>query len=112
MSIGIPIPLSTHFPANSGLLSLPKATMLTANGSCRSMSTSGLCRPLAAQARAVRCCRAPMVTCQAFLETKNVGAATNIRYHASSVEREEKEMLLGQRGCIIWFTGKSLHVLP
>ncbi|KAL4434495.1 hypothetical protein ABPG75_000936 [Micractinium tetrahymenae] len=41
------------------------------------------------------------------LATTNVGNSTNIRWHESMVDRREKEMLLGQRGCILWFTGLS-----
>ncbi|KAL4418938.1 hypothetical protein ABPG77_009118 [Micractinium sp. CCAP 211/92] len=41
------------------------------------------------------------------LATTNVGNSTNIRWHESMVDRRDKEMLLGQRGCILWFTGLS-----
>jgi adenylylsulfate kinase len=33
--------------------------------------------------------------------------ATNITWHESSVKREERETLLKQKGCTIWFTGLS-----
>lgn len=33
--------------------------------------------------------------------------ATNIVWHNSSVDREQREKLLGQRGILIWFTGLS-----
>ena len=36
------------------------------------------------------------------LDTVDVGKATNIRYHESTVGRTEKELLMGQRGCVIW----------
>ena len=39
------------------------------------------------------------------LETTHVGHSTNIRWHDSTVQREDKELLLGQRGCVLWFTG-------
>jgi adenylylsulfate kinase len=39
------------------------------------------------------------------LSTKDVGNSTNIRWHESMVARRDKEMLLGQRGCVLWFTG-------
>jgi len=34
-----------------------------------------------------------------------VNKATNITWHESHVERKERENLLGQKGCTIWFTG-------
>lgn len=33
--------------------------------------------------------------------------ATNITWHEGHVSREEREKLLGQKGCLIWFTGLS-----
>lgn len=39
------------------------------------------------------------------LSTTDVGNSTNIRWHDSMVARTDKEMLLGQRGCVLWFTG-------
>lgn len=39
------------------------------------------------------------------LATVDVGRSTNIRWHQSMVSRGEKELLLGQRGCVLWFTG-------
>lgn len=41
------------------------------------------------------------------LETTDVGNSTNIRWHETMVQREDKEMLLGQKGCVLWFTGLS-----
>ncbi|EFN51375.1 hypothetical protein CHLNCDRAFT_141154 [Chlorella variabilis] len=41
------------------------------------------------------------------LSTTDVGNSTNIRWHDSMVARTDKEMLLGQRGCVLWFTGLS-----
>lgn len=35
----------------------------------------------------------------------NTTKATNITWHESHVVREEREKLLGQTGCTIWFTG-------
>ena len=31
--------------------------------------------------------------------------ATNIVWHSTHVERRDRELLLNQRGCTIWFTG-------
>ena len=39
------------------------------------------------------------------LETTTVGKSTNIRWQESMVSRDDKERLLGQRGCVLWFTG-------
>uniref|UniRef100_A0A7S3UA91 Adenylyl-sulfate kinase n=1 Tax=Picocystis salinarum TaxID=88271 RepID=A0A7S3UA91_9CHLO len=36
-----------------------------------------------------------------------VGDSTNIKWHEGSVSREEREKLLDQRGCVLWFTGLS-----
>ena len=41
------------------------------------------------------------------LATTNVGMSTNIAWHEGAVSRTEKEQLLGQKGCILWFTGLS-----
>ena len=69
--------------------------------SLRCLTAKPLCRP--------RCCRETQTICRAVLETTTVGKATNIRQHEATVKREEKEMLLGQRGCVIWFTGKPCY---
>lgn len=37
----------------------------------------------------------------------DIGSSTNIKWHEGMVARESKERLLGQRGCILWFTGLS-----
>lgn len=39
------------------------------------------------------------------LSTRTVGKSTNVRWHDAQVLREDKERLLGQRGCVLWFTG-------
>lgn len=41
------------------------------------------------------------------LATYDVGASSNIRFHDGAVSTEAKEALLGQRGCVLWFTGLS-----
>lgn len=33
--------------------------------------------------------------------------ATNITWHAGNVTREERQAMLGQKGCTVWFTGLS-----
>ena len=37
----------------------------------------------------------------------NVGNATNIKWHEGGVPRVDREARLGQRGCVLWFTGLS-----
>eukprot|EP00245_Coleochaete_scutata_P004605 TRINITY_DN17352_c0_g1_i1.p1 TRINITY_DN17352_c0_g1~~TRINITY_DN17352_c0_g1_i1.p1 ORF type:complete len:284 (+),score=61.77 TRINITY_DN17352_c0_g1_i1:176-1027(+) len=36
-----------------------------------------------------------------------VGAATNIKWHESKVTREERQAIMNQKGCVVWFTGLS-----
>uniref|UniRef100_A0A061SHC3 Adenylyl-sulfate kinase n=1 Tax=Tetraselmis sp. GSL018 TaxID=582737 RepID=A0A061SHC3_9CHLO len=36
-----------------------------------------------------------------------VGASTNISWHESRVGRADKQRILKQRGCVLWFTGLS-----
>jgi adenylyl-sulfate kinase len=37
----------------------------------------------------------------------DVGKSTNIKWHEGAVTTTAKEALLGQRGCVVWFTGLS-----
>jgi adenylylsulfate kinase len=37
----------------------------------------------------------------------DVDQATNIKWHETMVTRGDKERLLGQKGCVLWFTGLS-----
>lgn len=37
----------------------------------------------------------------------DVGESTNIKWHEGAVSTSAKETLLGQRGCVLWFTGLS-----
>ena len=37
----------------------------------------------------------------------DVGSSTNIKWHESHVTRDVREKLLGQKGCVLWFTGLS-----
>lgn len=37
----------------------------------------------------------------------DVGSSTNIKWHEGAVPTQEKEVLLNQRGCVVWFTGLS-----
>mmetsp|Transcript_6424 Transcript_6424/g.17960 ORF Transcript_6424/g.17960 Transcript_6424/m.17960 type:complete len:248 (-) Transcript_6424:1099-1842(-) len=39
--------------------------------------------------------------------TYDIGESTNIKWHESRVTREDKQKLLNQRGCVLWFTGLS-----
>mmetsp|Transcript_29669 Transcript_29669/g.40973 ORF Transcript_29669/g.40973 Transcript_29669/m.40973 type:complete len:274 (-) Transcript_29669:211-1032(-) len=37
----------------------------------------------------------------------HIGSSTNIKWHEGSVSRDDKESMLNQRGCVLWFTGLS-----
>lgn len=37
----------------------------------------------------------------------DVDSATNIKWHETMVTRADKEKMLGQKGCVLWFTGLS-----
>eukprot|EP00879_Flechtneria_rotunda_P025669 GHRR01027303.1.p1 GENE.GHRR01027303.1~~GHRR01027303.1.p1 ORF type:complete len:146 (+),score=25.66 GHRR01027303.1:59-496(+) len=37
----------------------------------------------------------------------DVGNSTNIKWHEGGVSTEQKEDMLGQKGCVLWFTGLS-----
>lgn len=41
------------------------------------------------------------------LHNNGIHKATNIKWHETMVSRDDKELLLGQKGCILWFTGLS-----
>ncbi|KAL6777772.1 APK1 [Auxenochlorella protothecoides x Auxenochlorella symbiontica] len=41
------------------------------------------------------------------LRTRDVGRSTNVRWHQATVQRADKERMLCQRGCVLWFTGLS-----
>ncbi|XP_027075452.1 adenylyl-sulfate kinase 3 [Coffea arabica] len=45
--------------------------------------------------------------CKAVLKTSTVGNSTNIVWHKCSVEKSDRQELLGQKGCVIWITGLS-----
>lgn len=37
----------------------------------------------------------------------DVGSSTNIKWHEGAVPTSRKEQILGQKGCVLWFTGLS-----
>ena len=41
------------------------------------------------------------------VDAYKVGESTNIKWHEGAVDRETRERALGQRGCVLWFTGLS-----
>lgn len=43
----------------------------------------------------------------ATYSTYHIDKSTNIKWHEGAVPTERKEALLGQRGCVVWFTGLS-----
>jgi adenylylsulfate kinase len=44
---------------------------------------------------------------QGYHAIYDVGNSTNIKWHEGGVTPEQKEDLLGQKGCVLWFTGLS-----
>ena len=42
-----------------------------------------------------------------LLATTDVGASTNVRWHEALVSRNSKELLLGQQGVVLFFTGEA-----
>ncbi|KAI5082806.1 hypothetical protein GOP47_0002549 [Adiantum capillus-veneris] len=42
-----------------------------------------------------------------YPSTKTVGKSTNIVWQECMVKREERQKILGQKGCVIWITGLS-----
>ena len=95
------------------------------------LKTVGSCRPARRGAAAAK-----WVVSAAYLETSTVGKSDNIRFHEATgefvggllsgcaltpplsqlltallfvlcaVSRNDKELLLGQRGSVVWFTGE------
>ena len=43
----------------------------------------------------------------AKVDAYKVGESTNIKWHEGAVDRETRERALGQKGCVLWFTGLS-----
>ncbi|KAG2542686.1 hypothetical protein PVAP13_9NG655800 [Panicum virgatum] len=37
----------------------------------------------------------------------NIGKSTNILWHNCPIEQSDRQMLLGQKGCVVWITGLS-----
>ena len=52
-------------------------------------------------------CWQPVRQAQSGFTAYDVGSATNIKWHESMVSRGDKEKLLNQKGCVLWFTGLS-----
>jgi adenylylsulfate kinase len=42
-----------------------------------------------------------------FSTAYDVGQSTNIKWHESMVSTKDKEKIMDQRGCVLWFTGLS-----
>lgn len=45
--------------------------------------------------------------CRDMSTAYDVGNSTNIKWHETAVSTEDKERLLNQKGCVLWFTGLS-----
>eukprot|EP00951_Prasinocladus_malaysianus_P045484 scaffold606388_cov39-Prasinocladus_malaysianus.AAC.1 len=50
---------------------------------------------------------APSKQAAVKVDAYDIGASTNIKWHDSRVSREDKQTLLKQKGCVLWFTGLS-----
>ena len=37
----------------------------------------------------------------------NIGKSTNILWHDCPIGQSDRQMLLGQKGCVVWITGLS-----
>ena len=51
--------------------------------------------------------RATTMATDAKVDAYKVGESTNIKWHEGAVDRETRERALGQKGCVLWFTGLS-----
>jgi len=58
-------------------------------------------------ARLVPLVRLASNSSMATYATYHVENSTNVKWHEGGVSTEAKEGLLGQRGCVVWFTGLS-----
>ena len=41
------------------------------------------------------------------MDAYKVGDSTNIKWHEGSVDQTTREKTMGQKGCVLWFTGLS-----
>jgi adenylylsulfate kinase len=64
-------------------------------------------RPAAMLARCAPLLRLLPSSSMATYATYHVENSTNIRWHEGAVATADKERALGQRGCVVWFTGLS-----
>ncbi|KAF8059728.1 APK2 [Scenedesmus sp. PABB004] len=51
--------------------------------------------------------QASAASSRAYQAHYDVGSSTNIKWHEGGVSTEQKEQLLEQKGCVLWFTGLS-----
>lgn len=70
-------------------------------------SASAIARTLASSYAA--CSESFLAPASRFVQTTayDVDQATNIKWHETMVTRDDKEKLLNQKGCVLWFTGLS-----
>lgn len=70
-------------------------------------SASTLARTVASSYAA--CSESLLFSASRFVQTTayDVDQATNIKWHETMVTRDDKEKLLNQKGCVLWFTGLS-----
>jgi adenylylsulfate kinase len=55
------------------------------------------------------CCREPSLPCvsHVLLTMNDTIKSQNIKWHPGQITTDEREAVLGQRGCVIWLTGLS-----
>ena len=51
--------------------------------------------------------RVTTMATDAKVDAYKLGESTNIKWHEGAVDRETRERALGQKGCVLWFTGLS-----
>jgi len=51
--------------------------------------------------------RATTMATDAKVDAYKVGESTNIKWHEGAVDRDTRERAIGQKGCVLWFTGLS-----
>ncbi|KAJ9521762.1 hypothetical protein QJQ45_015321 [Haematococcus lacustris] len=49
----------------------------------------------------------PTALCSGFSTAYDVEQSTNIKWHEGAVPTSAKETIMGQQGCVVWFTGLS-----
>jgi len=59
------------------------------------------------RARPTWCAASMTMSTDVKVDAYKVGESTNIKWHEGAVDRATREKALGQKGCVLWFTGLS-----